>query len=184
MAIFADVALSLLMPTWNETRNGQNTLVIFFFLPLFLFLVLGPAMAACLRPGRAAAMGGGGAPTTALGDFGAVGRVGRDARDDLPLASTSHVKGRHASHGLGVAGHGEMGAATMGGRASHGEMRAAAMGGHPGHGEMRAAAMGGCAGHGEMGVAAMGGCTVHGERAAGHGEGIADDMRWTAMEVL
>jgi hypothetical protein len=50
--------------------------------------------------------GGGGGPATALNDLGSAGREGRDARDDLPLASTSHR--------LGVTGHGV--------RASHGEM--------------------------------------------------------------
>jgi hypothetical protein len=40
MTIFAHMALSLLVPTWIGTRNGQNTLVIFFFLASNFLLAL------------------------------------------------------------------------------------------------------------------------------------------------
>jgi hypothetical protein len=121
-------------------------------------------------------------PQRSVSDLRVAGRGGRDARDDLPLKSTSHR--------LGVTGHG--------GRADHGEMGRRPWEGTPwgdvggghgmahrpwgdasgGHGSARrpwgagAATMGRRARHGEMGAAAMGGCAVHGERAAGHGEGF------------
>jgi hypothetical protein len=96
-----------------------------------------------------------------LNDLGAASRGGRDARDDLPLVSTSHILGV-TGHG-GRAGHGEMGR-----RPWEGTPWGDAGGGHGmahrpwgdasgSHGRARrpwgavAAAMGGRARHGELG---------------------------------